>query len=172
MAGAHSFTGVYSVAADDEKLEELRPKINPQSGADGAAVVVDVVTTAVDGTVTADTRSAAGIETGRPQPPPAVPVIFVDTTSLFLGVCCRFALSLRIGSKVSVFLRYAEQEYPVLCVFPPVCVVALVFVRCQGNCRDPRLFRRVEGFIQKHDIQPCPQAAGLPRYIFRGQIVG
>ena len=45
-------------AVEDFRSEELRSEIYPQSGANGAIVVVDIVTVIVDGTVSEDKCSA------------------------------------------------------------------------------------------------------------------
>ncbi|MBQ1735908.1 MAG: hypothetical protein II038_13755, partial [Lachnospiraceae bacterium] len=56
---------------DDFRVEELRSQIDPQSGANGAVSVVDIVAAVVDGAVAADEGSVVGTVAGGPQPPPA-----------------------------------------------------------------------------------------------------
>ena len=56
---------------DDERFEDLRCKIDPQSGANTDIVIVDIVAIVVDRPVIVDIGGIVLIIAGRPQPPPA-----------------------------------------------------------------------------------------------------
>ena len=77
---------------DDFRFEELRSKINPQSGTDGATDVVDIVTEVVDGAVIEDICSVERSVAGRPQPPPAI-TIADFMCALCITIRCSLTLS-------------------------------------------------------------------------------
>ena len=88
--------------------DNLGIQIDPQSGANGKTIDVDMGTDLEDNAVHVDKGGKILIDAGRPQPPPAVAIVAIDTHSICNCILRGLTLSCTIYAKIFICFGNAE----------------------------------------------------------------